>query len=270
MMPPPAAVAATASAASDRPRSRLLLAVLAVLGLFTFIVLLALGQWQVERRAWKLGLIERVQERVHASPVAPPPRERWPEVDASNDEYRRVVLSGTWLDEKATWVQATTDLGSGYWLLMPLRTANGDLVFVNRGFVAQRVKPPAATSLVQVTGLLRISEPGGRFPRRNDPAQDRWYSRELPAIAARRGLQSVAPYFVDAEASASPAAGAPVGGLTVLHFNNNHLVYAITWYALAGMVLVAAVLVARQELRVRRQAHPNDHPAPRTADADRR
>ena len=113
-----------------------------------------------------------------------------------------------------------------------------------------------------VTGLLRLSEPGGAFLRRNDALANRWYSRDVPAIASARGLTRVAPFFVDAGAGAAmlpntPAAAnpanpanpakQPVGGLTVIHFNNNHLVYALTWYALAGMVAAACIWLVREE-----------------------
>ena len=37
-----------------------------------FMAFSALGTWQVQRRTWKLALIERVEQRVHAEPVAPP------------------------------------------------------------------------------------------------------------------------------------------------------------------------------------------------------
>jgi surfeit locus 1 family protein len=108
--------------------------------------------------------------------------------------------------------------------------------------------------------LLRISEPGGGFLRHNDPAGNRWYSRDIQAIAAARGLAQVAPYFVDADAAEDPAdkqTGSgnldhPVGGLTVISFRNDHLVYAITWYALALMVLGAGLWLMREERRLRR------------------
>ncbi len=136
------------------------------------------------------------------------------------------------------------------------------MVLVNRGFVASspggQTAPPLAPppGLATVVGLLRISEPGGFFLRRNDPAADRWHSRDVQAIAARRGLHGVAPYFIDAGASAHEARTspptAPIGGLTVIHFPNNHLVYALTWYALAAMVAAAAAWVVREEIRQRR------------------
>ncbi|WP_312306675.1 SURF1 family cytochrome oxidase biogenesis protein, partial [Pulveribacter sp.] len=108
--------------------------------------------------------------------------------------------------------------------------------------------------------LLRMSEPGGGFLRRNAPAEGRWHSRDVAAIAQAQGLGDAAPFFIDAgipgtRPAAAPAAGSdgpwPRPGLTVVQFHNSHLVYVFTWWGLAAMVLGAAVLVARYELRVR-------------------
>ena len=79
-----------------------------------------------------------------------------------------------------------------------------------------------------------MSEPGGTFLRRNDPAANRWYSRDVAAIARARGLGPVAPYFIDADATPDTG-GYPVGGLTVVRFRNAHLSYALTWFTLAGL-----------------------------------
>ena len=66
----------------------------------------------------------------------------------------------------------------------------------------------------------------------------------IVAMAEQHGLAPVAPYFVDAEASTQPG---PIGGLTVIRFPNNHRVYAITWFALALGVMLAAWLVVREQ-----------------------
>ncbi|CCD86037.1 putative SURF1 family protein [Bradyrhizobium sp. ORS 285] len=216
-------------------------------------VLLALGVWQVERRAWKLDLIDRVGRRVHAAPVAAPDPAQWPAINRSDDEYKRVTLSGRFLNDRETLVQALTVEGPGYWVVTPLQTADG-LVLVNRGFVPSERREPASRSagnpdgVVSVTGLLRISEPGGGFLRHNDPQANRWYSRDIAAIAAARGLSDVAPFFVDADATPNPG-GYPVGGLTVIAFPNNHLVYALTWFTLALMLAGAGVQRLRRARR---------------------
>ena len=236
---------------SARRRTRL--AVLAALALLLFSLFTALGTWQVFRLQWKRALIERVESRVHAPPVDLPPPAAWPAVNEGADEYRHVRAQGQWLNQHAVRVQALSDLGSGYWLMVPLQLAGGHVVLVNRGFISPALKlpVPAPSGSQTVTGLLRMSQPGGGFLRENDAAAGRWYSRDVQAIAASQGLNGAAPFFIDADAQPGqndPALG-PVGGLTVIRFNNHHLQYALTWFALAAMVLVAYVVVLRHERR---------------------
>ncbi|WP_281276958.1 SURF1 family protein [Methylobacterium radiodurans] len=227
--------------------------------------LVALGTWQVHRRAWKLELIARVEANAHGDPVAAPGPADWPAL-SDRDAYRRVRLDGTWLDGPDTLVRAVTDLGGGFWVLTPLRTEDGFVVLVNRGFVPGDRRDPATRTGVggtraAVTGLLRLDEPGGAFLRKNDPGADTWYSRDVAAIARARGLAGpVAPYFVDAERRPGSdvdrdlGAGLPVGGLTVIRFHNNHLIYAITWYTLALMVAGGALYLDRDAWRRGRAA----------------
>jgi surfeit locus 1 family protein len=230
---------------------RSLLARLAVLAIVSLVIvgLAGLGIWQLERRVWKLGLMARVDARVHAAPVPPPGPIDWPEVSTERDEYLRVRIAGHFLNGHETDVQALTALGPGFWVLTPLKTDRGFIILVNRGFVPPERRSLAAHSVINgettVTGLLRMTEPKGRFLRPNDPAQDRWYSRDVAAIAVTRGLTGVAPYFIDAEAVADPEAW-PRGGLTVLDFPNNHFLYALTWFSLALMLAGATLYNVRQ------------------------
>jgi surfeit locus 1 family protein len=211
---------------------------------------LALGVWQLERRVEKLALIDRVESRVNAPPVSPPDRADWPQVTASRDEYRHVRISGHFAHDRETLVQAVTEAGAGSWVLTPLVSDAGFTVLVNRGFVPPDRRDPAtriagqAAGEVVVTGLLRISEPRGGFLRSNDPAGNRWYSRDVEAIAAARALSNVAPYFIDADVTPN-AGGWPLGGLTVIRFSNNHLVYALTWFALGIGLGIGAFRVLR-------------------------
>ncbi|KAB8314464.1 SURF1 family protein [Tolypothrix campylonemoides VB511288] len=213
----------------------------------------ALGAWQLQRMQWKHDLIARVEARVGAPPVALPPRARWPSIDARRDEYRRVRVSGSYLANAEARTQAVTELGAGHWVLTALRAVDGGIVLVNRGFVPIGAQPdPAPAGPVVVTGLLRITEPGGGFLRRNDPRADRWYSRDVAAIAEARGLppEATAPFFVDAEAAAGAAAERwPRAGMTVVRFRDPHLTYALTWFALAALTAWAALRLRRFERR---------------------
>jgi surfeit locus 1 family protein len=241
-------------------RRRAAPALLAVAALL-FLAFVALGSWQLQRRAWKLDLIAKVEQRVRAPATEAPGRMQWSQMDPAAEAYRHVRLQGEWLPVKPALVQAVTERGAGFWVLSPLRRDDGSVVMINRGFVAadaQSLQPPLGATTV--TGLLRATEPGGGFLRRNDAGNDRWYSRDIDAIATQRGLSGIAPYFVDADAASSRAPG-PLGGLTVIAFHNNHLVYAITWYTLALMVAAAAAGLAWPSWRARLLADEHTHAA---------
>ena len=201
-----------------------------------------LGIWQVERLQWKLDLIRRVEARLAAPPVAPPAPGEWATLGPADIDYRRVAVSGRFDDRGTTRVDALTELGPGWWVLTPLRTATGTIL-VNRGFVPKKTAfAPSPGGVVSIAGLMRPSEPGGRVLRPNRPDQDLFYSRDVAAIAARHGLGKVAPFFIDA-AAAKGQAGWPRGGMTVVRFRNAHLVYALTWFGLAALSIVGLVLV---------------------------
>ncbi len=197
-----------------------------------------LGNWQIRRLSWKLALIERVESRAFAAPVVAPKAAAWPRINQKTDEYLRVTVSGQFLHSQETLVWALTEYGNGYWVLTPLLTRSGETVLINRGYVPTAAANPAQREAgliegeVSVTGLLRISEPGGIPLRENDPDEEHWYSRDIGAISHARDLVQVAPYFIDADDTANPG-GLPIGGLTRISYRNPHLVYALTWYGLA-------------------------------------
>ena len=229
------------------------------LAAFFFTVFLSLGTWQVFRLDYKLDLIERVENRVHAPPVDAPRAAEWPAVNRDTHEYLNVKLQGALLPQYTTRVQATTALGAGHWLLTPLRQANGEIVWINRGYIPVNEADPMTVDNTQgqfeVRGLLRLSETGGAFLRENEPAGNRWYSRDIDALSKHHNLKSVAPYFIDAgtprnlgeEITGFTPKTYPVDGLTVIKFHNSHLVYAFTWYALALMVAGITVWLNRKQ-----------------------
>ena len=249
---PSGAASAPPDQRSPLRRWVMLVALLAVLA-----VLVGLGAWQVQRLHWKTDLIERVTARLAAAPVLAPDPARWADIGA-DDEYTRVRLSGRFLNDKEAFVVASTELGPGYWVMTPFVQADGSTIVVNRGFVTSERREPAKRAAGQidgettVTGLLRLSEAESWVLRANDPAAERWYRRDPAELARARGLDHVAPFFVDADAAANPG-GWPVGGLTRVRFPNNHLVYAITWFGLALLAALAIGFVVRTEFSASRR-----------------
>ncbi len=246
---------AVSSPARSRRRAALLV-VLLTLAAVVSVGCAALGVWQLQRLSWKTALIERIERNLAAPPSPTPGPAQWSGLTRDGDEYRRLRLSGRFHHDRRALVRASTELGSGYWVLTPLQTEAGFWVIVNRGFVPpeQRAALPQGESDASLTGLLRVSEPGGSLLQSNDPAQGRWYSRDVAAIAAAGGLHgAVAPYFVDVQALTPADAQAwPRPGLTILRFTNNHLSYALTWFTLAAIMPGTLGFLALQARRRRR------------------
>jgi hypothetical protein len=104
-------------------------------------ILVGLGVWQVERLAWKEGLIARVTARLDAPAGPAPPPSAWGRLDLADLQYEPVAVTGRFDNRHEIHVvQALTEPkgrlgGLGYMVMTPLTTADGWTVYVNRGFV---------------------------------------------------------------------------------------------------------------------------------------
>lgn len=210
-------------------------------------ILISLGVWQLQRLAWKETLIAAVTQRATADPAPPPLFAVWAALTGEAVEYRRVSLRGTFRHDMEAPVFTTLEdgkgplKGQGWWIMTPLILADGSAVWINRGFVTNALKDPATrsqgavTGETEVVGLMRWSEARNAFTPADTPQKNEWYTRDPLAMGAARGLERVAPFFVDAQDSAP--GGAPQGGETRLAFPNRHLEYALTWFGLAASLV---------------------------------
>ncbi|MEM9386729.1 MAG: SURF1 family protein [Pseudomonadota bacterium] len=204
-----------------------------------FLTLVALGNWQVQRLSWKHDLVAAVDARAFGEAVPAPIAT---DLDLEASAYLRVFLEGRFQHAHSRRVKALTALGAGFWLMTPLETAQGH-VWVNRGFVPTGIEPGEVTTptqAVRLEGLLRPTEPDGTLLEKNDPVSGRWYSRDVDALSRDAGIRSTVSYFIDADHTDGPD-GFPRGGLTVIKFRNSHLAYALTWYAMAALLLGAVI-----------------------------
>ena len=226
-----------------------------VLVAIAFLVLVSLGTWQVERLQWKEALIAAIAERRSAPPVS---LEEIESMAAAGEDidYRTVSVSGRYDHGKERHFFATHDGRTGYYDFTPLMLADGRNLFVNRGFVPFEKKDAAARIEGQVPGNVTINglarprlsgKPSSLVPD-NDTAKNIFYWKDLDAMAQSAGIAAdrVVPFFVDADPSANPG-GLPIGGVTQFDLPNNHLQYALTWYGLAGaLVVVSGAYLYRQ------------------------
>jgi surfeit locus 1 family protein len=231
--------------------------------LFTLVglaLLIGLGVWQLERKAWKEALIESITRRMNAAPEPLPPPERWASLDAAHDEFTRVTFHAIFENDQEALVFAGASAfrpdtsGTGYWVFTPARLADGARVVINRGFVPEANKNPATRAAglvnapIDIVGVLRWPERGGLFTPAGEPTQNLWFARDHLAIAAAKDLRNVAPFYVEQEAPVPPG-GLPQPGKITVNLPNNHLQYAITWFGLAAVLAGVFIAFARARRR---------------------
>lgn len=243
--------------AARRGRGLLAAGVLSLIGIA---VLVALGLWQLERKAWKEQLIATLTERIAAPPRAIATRESWDRLSQADLEFRRVVVRAEFLHEHEALVHSSGSAlrpdapGSGYWVFTPARLSDGAIVMVNRGFVpdgrqdANTRGEGRLAGSVDLVGALRWPEPRGYFTPADTPDRNVWYVRDHLAIAAAKRLGTVAPFYLEQEAPAAPG-GLPRAGKLRVSLANNHFQYALTWFGLAVGLFAVFAVWAVQRLR---------------------
>lgn len=219
--------------------------------------LIALGTWQVQRREWKHDLLARI-----AAERAAPPRDLVEVLSGPDDQraYAHVEADGTLDATRAVHVFAPAGQGGAdYRVIAPLDYGDGRIVLVDLGTITEAEKkalpgpvPAEAGGLIHVEGILRPSESQGWADAAPDVKANRWYVRDVPAIAAALGFKDVPPYVLQSESPNKGGVPRPVAFQPELP--DNHLAYAVTWFSLALILSVIYVLLHLQRTPHRTEA----------------
>jgi surfeit locus 1 family protein len=219
-------------------------------------ILIGLGVWQLQRLAWKEGLIAEIETRAKGEPI--PLQDAIAVARAGGDpSYYRVRVDGRFDNAKELYLYSVAAEQVGWHVITPLTASDGSVVLVDRGFVPDALRDPAKRAPgeiagpLTVTGLARTPEIQGTFVPDNEVAANRWFWRDLAGMTQTlypSGGPAVAPFFLEAEKSDVPG-GWPEGGQTRLELPNNHLQYAITWFLLAGALIVIYLVFVRNAYR---------------------
>lgn len=224
-----------------------------VVGL-AFAILVGLGNWQVKRLGEKRDLLMLMDERLQGPPVTLPAKVDHP----AGWAYRLVAVMGHFRhqDERYVYAIGHRQPVPGYHVITPLERADGTWVLVNRGWVPTALKDPVlrpagqVEGLVTIAGVARPSRSGGWFTPPDEPARRIFYAPRIDALSAGLSV-AVLPLIVEAGPAPVPG-GWPQGGVTRLDIPNDHLQYALTWYGLAAVMAVIALLMWRRTRAVAR------------------
>ncbi|MEO3415517.1 SURF1 family protein [Roseovarius sp. CAU 1744] len=200
-----------------------------IFGLAGAVVLIWLGVWQVQRLAWKEGVLAEIEARIAAEPVALPARP-----DPVADRYLPVRVTGTPGSEVLRVLVSRKQAGAGYRLVTALRTADR-AVLVDLGFIkVDAPLPEIPPGPVTVIGNLHWPDDRNSSTPDNDVIGNIWFARDLDQMADRLGTE---PLLVVARDWSETDLGATPLPVDTSAIPNDHLNYAITWFSLAAIWL---------------------------------
>jgi len=240
-------------------------------GIFTLVMValfVGLGVWQLQRRIEKHALIAALTERLAAAPGALPSPAQWSALTPAHDEFRRVSFAATYEPRPDAMVYSSGSAvredisGPGTWAFLPAALPGGETVVINAGFVQNTMQDRtqqdrAVTRLitnepVTLTGYIRFPEAAGVLTPAENMAKRLWFTRDHLSMAHALGWgqdgRLVAPFYIDLEQPV-PASGIPKPGPLDVHLKDDHLQYAITWFGLAGAVVIAFGVWLRAQRR---------------------
>jgi len=226
------------------PRRILATALLAVLGAA---ILIALGVWQLQRHAWKQGVLAEIEARIAADPVALPAAP-----DPQAHAYLPVRVEGR-IGGEEILVQASRKLvGPGFRVIAPLETADGRRVLLDRGFLPNAARDAGRPGgPVTVTGNLHWPDETDIFTPDPDREAGLWFARDVPGLA--RALDAE-PVLVIARRSEPPAPGITPLPIGTEGIPDNHLGYAVQWFLMAAVWVAMAGAFLRGQWRALREA----------------
>jgi surfeit locus 1 family protein len=210
--------------------------------LAALLILLGLGTWQIERKAWKEALIATLTQRIEAPPAALPPPAEWARMTPENSEFVRVKLRVKLRSGDDALVYASSSAlrddvkAPGYFVFAPARLPGGRQIVVNRGYAPDRSYPSSSGS-EDIVGYVRWPEAPSWFIAAHDAAGAIWFVRDQRAMAELKGWGAVAPFYIEQE-SPVPAGGLPHPAALKVRLRNDHLQYALSWYGLAAVLVV--------------------------------
>ncbi|MEL6573377.1 MAG: SURF1 family protein [Pseudomonadota bacterium] len=210
-----------------------------LLGIAGCAVLISLGTWQVQRLAWKEGILAEIDARMAQTPAP---------LDSSmteaEDEYRRVTLSGTPTGEELHVLTSGTAAGTGYRVVAKVTLDDGTAILLDKGLLPLETKdaPPPADP-VQVTGTLLWPDDKHNTTPDPDLPKNIWFARNVPDMAAHL---NTAPFMVIASETTPPDPRVTPLPVNTANIKNDHLEYAITWFLLAAVwAIMSLYLIVR-------------------------
>lgn len=196
---------------------------LLIFGVAGLAILVSLGVWQVQRLAWKQGVLAEIESRISAEPVGLPDT-----ISADAEKYLPVTITGDMEPGEIHVLVSVKQVGAGYRIIQSFSTAERTIL-VDRGFIPTTAKDAERRNgPMTIIGNLHWPDEIDSYTPEPDIDDNIWFARDVPNLAAALGAE---PVLLIARSETDP-------GITPLPVDtagipNDHLQYAITWFGLA-------------------------------------
>ncbi|WP_424978055.1 SURF1 family protein [Leisingera sp. S232] len=190
-------------------------------------ILIGLGTWQLQRKAWKEDILSTIEARIAGAAADHLPLA----LDRDTDKYRPVRLQGEAGAEELHVLTSIKDIGPGYRVISPFTLEDGRRVLIDRGFVTVTEKQAARlTGATVIEGNIHWPQETDSFTPQPDLAANIWYTRDADQMAKQLDTEAV---MIVLRANPEGETGLLPMPVDTAGIPNNHLQYAITWFSLA-------------------------------------
>lgn len=201
-----------------------------IIGALGAAILMSLGNWQVNRLAWKQDVLAQIEARINDAPTG------LPETPAQEaHRYQPVALEGQSGARELHVLVSHKRLGAGFRVVTPFEDLTGRRVLLDQGFVPVAAKETARSGVLgQVIGNMHWPDDRNSSTPANEPGDNMWFARDLPDMAEELGTEPILVVLRSASQMDPGVTPLPLDGAAI---PNDHLNYAITWFSLAAIWL---------------------------------
>lgn len=193
-------------------------------------LLLSLGTWQLQRLSWKQDLL-RTRDYNQNLPIT--------DLDGLTEvsPFRKVRAIGHFdYTLELQLLGRALEGKMGVTLFTPLRLKDGRIIYVNRGWVPQGtapINPTQPNHLIEVEGIIREKMSRNFFTPANNYETREIFNFDPGDHFFQRHFKILMPFYIEAT-KLKPSSKVAILIPPRVSIPNNHLLYAITWFLLAG------------------------------------
>ena len=161
----------------------------------------------------------------------------------SQDDHRAARATGRFLDEppQLRYLTSVKGFGPGFRLISAFELESGERILVDRGFAPESAAPrgtpapPPPDATTNVSGVLRWPNESSAFTPAPNLEDRIWFARDVAAMAAAMEARPVMLVLAPLRQAPSGGVDWPAPIFENVSLPNNHLGYAVTWFALAAI-----------------------------------